>query len=321
MTDTPPKSRRSKIFWRLCFSLILFLVLGENTSRTLWKRYSIIQEDERNLAYEHHERLGWFPKKNSQTQYTGSVTIDVRHNALGFRDKEISKKKKRPRLAFIGDSFVWGFDAQEPERFTNLIAKNHPDWDIVNMGVSGYGSDQAFLTLQEHWETLEIDSVVLTVSYNDISDNNSNCVYGGYYKPYFELTESGLELKGVPVPKSRHYLIKDSTLLQYSAFARAILHAYHSSQYPAIDASGYERSFAIFRALQSFLKEKKVPLLIALQSKDKALKSFFESQKIPMIDVSTAEQFPFFGKHWTPKGNKTVAQKLEARFKAQSPFP
>lgn len=319
MTKTPSKSSKGKILRRVFFSLILFLILGESTSRTLLKAQTTVNQDERNLAYDYHKRLGWFPKPNSQMQYSGGRMIDVQHNSMGFRDKP-PRKKQKPRLAFLGDSFVWGYDAQEEERFTNIIGDTHPEWEILNLGVSGYGTDQAYLLLQEYWEPLQIDSVILTISYNDVYDNNHNCVYGGYYKPYYQFNEQGLELRGVPVPKSIHHWAGENWLLGNSAFARLAFNYYRRAVSPERVSKGHELTFVLLYAFQSFLKKNNTPFLIVLQSKDEALTSFFKRQGISYVDVSMAKQFPRFGKHWTEEGHRSVAQKLEEQFKKQSPI-
>ncbi|MDF1667916.1 MAG: hypothetical protein P1V97_39630, partial [Planctomycetota bacterium] len=130
----------------------------------------------------------------------------------------------------------------------------------------------------------------------------------------------GLQLRGTPVPKSINYLASENWLLGKSAFARLGFHYCRRAQYSEEIAKGYELSHALLRAFQSFLKDRNTPFLIVLQAKDQGLKDFFTKEKISFIDVSEAEQFKAFGKHWTPKGHKSVVQKLEARFKEHSPI-
>jgi len=61
---------------------------------------------------------------------TTARTIHARHNSLGFRDVEF-EPDGRPVMLFIGDSFVWGVDAEAGERFTDLLRDRLPQFQIV----------------------------------------------------------------------------------------------------------------------------------------------------------------------------------------------
>jgi hypothetical protein len=102
---------------------------------------------ERSLAYGYDAELGWAPIPNSVSTVTTARTIDATHNSLGFRDIEFAPDG-RPVVLFIGDSFVWGVDAEANERFTDLLRDKLTQFAIVNAGVSGYGTDQEYLWLK-----------------------------------------------------------------------------------------------------------------------------------------------------------------------------
>ncbi len=74
---------------------------------------------ERSLGYRYDAELGWAPVPNSTSSVTNSRTIQVRHNSLGLRDEEFVGDGK-PVIVFLGDSFVWGLDSEEGERFSDL---------------------------------------------------------------------------------------------------------------------------------------------------------------------------------------------------------
>src|SRR5256714_3424580 len=88
-------------------------------------------QSERTIAYRHDAELGWAPVPNSEFTVTAERPIHARHNSLGLRDVELSVPGK-PRILFIGDSFVWGNDAGAEERFTDLLRSRLPDHEIVN---------------------------------------------------------------------------------------------------------------------------------------------------------------------------------------------
>ncbi len=120
---------------------LLSLLAGEAFVRLALKDRFEFPADERSLTYRYDATLGWFPQAGAEKSFTGSRTVRVRHNALGFRDHEYAEKRK-PRIAFLGDSFVWGYDAEADERFTERLQGRLPEVEVLNLGVSGYGTDQ-----------------------------------------------------------------------------------------------------------------------------------------------------------------------------------
>src|SRR5436853_4270905 len=87
-------------------------------------------QSERTIAYRHDAELGWAPVPNSEFTVTAERPIHAKHNSLGLRDVELSASGK-PRILFVGDSFVWGNDVEAGERFTDLLRKRISTHDIV----------------------------------------------------------------------------------------------------------------------------------------------------------------------------------------------
>src|SRR5437763_11706650 len=117
-------------------------------------------QSERTIAYRHDPELGWAPVPNSEFTVTAERLIHAKHNSLGLRDIELGASAK-PKILFVGDSFVWGNDVEAEERFTDLLRKRLPAYDIVNAGISGYGTDQEYLWLKRLSDHIEPAVVVL----------------------------------------------------------------------------------------------------------------------------------------------------------------
>ena len=66
---------------------------------------------ERSLSYRYDAELGWAPIPNASSVVTNARTIHAKNNSLGLRDEEFSLDA-RPTIVFLGDSFVWGLDAE-----------------------------------------------------------------------------------------------------------------------------------------------------------------------------------------------------------------
>src|SRR5215470_14451543 len=139
-------------------------------------------EPGRALLFHHDAGLGWAPIPNAAATFAGTRTVTVRNNTLGLRDVEPAGARK-PTVLFLGDSFVWGYDVEANERFTELLRDKLPAARIVNAGVPGYGTDQEYLMLARIWSAVNPDVVVLMFcTGNDRLDNSANMRNGGYYK-------------------------------------------------------------------------------------------------------------------------------------------
>src|SRR5438309_4659690 len=165
---------------------------------------------ERSLSYRYDAELGWAPIPNSSSVVTNARSIHARHNSLGLRDEELSLDA-RPTILFLGDSFVWGLDAEADERFTDLLKPKTPGYKILAAGVSGYGTDQEYLLLKRLWPKVKPAVVVLIFcAQNDRLDNSTNVRYDSYQKPYFATQPDGsVLLMGQPVPKSHLLYFKE----------------------------------------------------------------------------------------------------------------
>jgi hypothetical protein len=215
--------------------LVASLVAAELILRAIDLRYLRTHRTGSELVFSHDAELGWVPVPNSATTFTGSRPINVRHNSLGLRDIEHDSTPK-PTIAFIGDSFVWGYDAEAEERFTELLRTRLPGQRIVNAGVTAYGNDQQFLLLDRLWNRIKPDVVVLVFcTDNDRKDNSTNTPEGGLYKPYLVTTPDGQgRFAGQPVPWSRHLYFTEYWFARNSWVARAAVLAYVLLRHPVV---------------------------------------------------------------------------------------
>ena len=83
-------------FLLLAASLFLSAALGEIGLRIFFHETFGTERDEKNLMYRYDPQLGWFPVPNSESTFTGSRAINVKHNSRGFRDVEPVKTDNTP---------------------------------------------------------------------------------------------------------------------------------------------------------------------------------------------------------------------------------
>jgi len=212
---------------------------------------------------------------------------------MGFRDRKQHAAGTKPHLLFLGDSFVWGYDVEQHERFTDLLAERIPDWDTINVGVAGYGTDQEYLLLQKFFARFHPDVVFLVFcTDNDTVDNSSNqTAYGEYYKPYFESVGEMLLLKGIPVPKSMHYYFAEYRNLSKFYFRRATVRLYYKLfGVPGLFTT--DPTLKIIARMRRFVEDGGAVFLVGLQKPQPTLEAFLEDQGIPYVHLDNPHVYP-----------------------------
>jgi GDSL-like lipase/acylhydrolase family protein len=301
----------------LIVALVVALGLGELACRTFLADRLAITTDERNLLYRYDATLGWFPVPSTTRRFLGEREIDVHHNALGLRDVEFPPPAPgRPRLAFFGDSFVWGYDVEAPERFTDLLRTHHPEWDVMNCGVSGYGTDQAMLLSERLAPVLHPDVVVLEFNLADRNDDLLTVNHGGYGKPAFRLEDDTLTLVNVPVPLFGKARWAESPLYRNS-YAWRLLVGTASTNGPAIFTDPTE---GLVDRMQDDAAKNGGTFVLLLEGTDAKMAAHAAARGIRVVEVEPALQaagsseplrYVGHGAHWTPAGHRVVADLLD----------
>lgn len=153
--------------------------------------------------YDPHYGWSHIPGMSGPFESHGINTF-VTINSKGFRGPEIehARDQERRRVLVLGDSYVWGYGVNEDEVFTELLRKAMPEVEIVNMGVSGYSTDQELLLYRDEGHKYKADLVVIVVTENDPLGNTLTQQYVVYGKPAFQLRNGELALVNQPVPRT-----------------------------------------------------------------------------------------------------------------------
>lgn len=122
----------------------------------------------------------------------------VRINDAGFRGPAAGTVAPgQRRVLLLGDSLTFGTGVEDGETFATQLASLAPSLAPLNLGVSGYGTDQELLLLERYGLSLDPAIVVLSVCIgNDILDNALPVyLYDGVTpKPYFVVEGGTLRL-------------------------------------------------------------------------------------------------------------------------------
>lgn len=120
---------------------------------------------------------GFFPEEI--VQEVGRSQVPIRTNSLGLRSPEIAQAKAPDtyRILVLGDSVTFGWSLRGEDTYASqlasLLATLRPNQrvEVVNAGVSGYGTWQELRWLQETGLGLDPDVIVVQVHLNDAADN------------------------------------------------------------------------------------------------------------------------------------------------------
>lgn len=291
----------------ILIALAIALGLAEFGSRRLWRKRAA-SFDERNLVYQFDEEVGWRPTPNGSSTLVGNRPYHVKHNSYGFRDREWNFSQRGPRVMILGDSFMWGFDADDAERFSTQLAKRLPKFSFFNFGVSGYGTDQELLTLRKFAPLVKPSIVLLSFcSENDVGENTHHRVHNGYFKPYFEAEADKLKIAGVPVRKSSRYFLSSHPWLAKSVFVRWVVETFEvvfltkTPRPPDPTLLLVEQVVAEVRAM-------KAKPFVLLTSNYPPLVELLEKLSVKFVVLTNVERYPHEGSHWTPQGNEDAAK-------------
>jgi hypothetical protein len=116
--------------------------------------------------------------------YVNNVNVDgeaipVSYNAEGWRDRPHAKYKPEGvvRVLVLGDSFMEAnhvrFEDALPARLEHLISTAERRIEVINFGVSGYGTLQEYLVFKAFGRQYQPDVVALAMYLsNDLNDNS-----------------------------------------------------------------------------------------------------------------------------------------------------
>jgi hypothetical protein len=172
-----PRPRLKRLAAKLlliAFGLLFGAVMAEITLRIAGYSYPEF--------YQPDQSRGYALRPNMQGRYRKEGDSLVRINSDGLRDREhaVAKPAGTIRIAVIGDSYPEAFPVPLEDTFWSIMEKKVQDCgefagrqvEVINFGVSGYGTAQELITLREHVWQYAPDIVMLTVTTNnDISDN------------------------------------------------------------------------------------------------------------------------------------------------------
>lgn len=202
------KATLKTILFRLAavlLSVLFAALLAEPALRLLMPSRLSRSSRDRGFFCRFDRQLGWAPLENiTGVHQILDFSVVIHQNQYGLRgpdDMQLNKPPAKKRILVFGDSYVWGYGAHQTKIFTAPEVHGTNE-EMVNFGVSGYGTDQEYLFYQLRGTKVAADEVVVALTpYNDIANNLAAKQYS-YLKPYFTLENGELVLHNDHVRKN-----------------------------------------------------------------------------------------------------------------------
>jgi hypothetical protein len=182
----PPRRRAFSARRRLLFAMaavllgaLLVLGVAEVALRLLDYPFRTRWVPSENALAQFDPELGWsYIPNRSVTQRFGSYgrPIEMHFNDIGSRVGEPGRRfdSTTPTVVFVGDSYTFGHGVTYQESFVGQFEKSSGlPYQVVNLGVQGYGTDQSLLSLRRHIEEFNTKVVVYTFLLDHVKRNDN----------------------------------------------------------------------------------------------------------------------------------------------------
>ena len=153
------------------------------------------------IWFEPDPRLGWRMRPGLAARYTQEGRGFVRANAEGMRDRDHLPDKPAGvyRIAVLGDSYAEARQVEREQAFWALLPgelaacgfQSGSEIEVLNFGVSGYGTAQEYLMLESTAIRYQPDLVLLQFTNGNDVRNNSFALEPEKERPFFMLGGDG----------------------------------------------------------------------------------------------------------------------------------
>jgi hypothetical protein len=177
-------------------SLLVGLLIAEAALRLAGFTYPVF--------YTTDEARGYALKPDMEGWYRQEGEAYVRINSEGLRDREHTKAKPADtvRIAILGDSYAEALQVPVEDAFWSVLERKLGECgafggkkvEVINFGVSGYGTAQELITLRQKVWQYSPDIVMLAVTTNNDIVDNSRALKKTDEIPYYVFREGQLTL-------------------------------------------------------------------------------------------------------------------------------
>ena len=226
----------------------------------------------------HDPELGWvhIPSQRFPDLYGPGRSITINDEGFrGFENYAAADTGNRKRIVCVGDSFTLGYGVDDKDCFPAQLQQLNADFQVVNMGQSGYSVGQCYLWYLRDIEKLEANCIVYGLIIDDIFRMKSGRVINGYAVPDFKLVDGNIQITGQPVPPKvdTGQRMGDVQFWTFMSNSNSICRTFASLTSPADDtgladqAAAFARidlAIEMVREMGKHAKQKNVPFVLLL---------------------------------------------------------
>jgi len=146
------------------------------------------------LFYQYDADLGVVLRPGAEGLWKEEGRAYIRINSAGLRDREHARAKppRTFRIAVLGDSYAEAMQVPMEETFWSVLEREFKgcpaltgrEPEVINFGVSGYGTVQELLTLRQRVWPYDPDVVILAFTTGNDVRNNSRELEQDDLRPY-----------------------------------------------------------------------------------------------------------------------------------------
>jgi lysophospholipase L1-like esterase len=186
------KRRRAKLAV-VCVSVLFGLAIFELLLRIAGVGFPVFVQVDRTTGVAHVPGArGYFTRE-------GRGWVEINGAGLRGPERALAKPSGTLRLALLGDSFTEAFQVNEQASFPAIVERRLAERlgqsvEVLNFGVSGFGTTEEYLQLRHRVWKFAPDAVVLCfLTANDVADNHA-ALHRAPYLPHFAIADGELRL-------------------------------------------------------------------------------------------------------------------------------
>jgi len=260
----PPLSRRKKLlFYLVAYALVAIILFAFAEAIARLKGFRPYTVKQAEIAVEPggkffraHPTLGYthLPGQYKITlagAYTFRATnLDNTLRATQPPETYGTASPARPQLWILGDSITYGWSVNDEEAYPWVLREKLRDYEVINFGVSGYGTLHSLIQLREAFQqggTVPRAVILAYASWHDVRNTfirirrkmlAPSASLGPLNQPYARLSKDGRVEIFMDTVEYREF-----PLMRYSAFVHALEETYDISE------EKYARSHEVTKAI------------------------------------------------------------------------
>ncbi len=224
MDDTQKRARKRRFLPKLLLVILGLAVgalIGEVALRGVGYSFPEFYQLDQNRGYALRPGMaGWYRKE-------GAAFITINSEGLRDRERSIAKPADTFRIAILGDSYPEALQVPLENAFWMVMENRLQECgvfgqkkvEVINLGVSGYGTAQQLITLREHVWKYSPDIVLLTITTNNDVTDNSRTLKKTDQIPYFIHRDGKLVLDD-SFKSNRGFLFKQTFIARVGRWFR-----------------------------------------------------------------------------------------------------